>query len=109
MVEKVETLELLKGLVSIWLADLKTLNSNLSKKLFGADDYPEVATKAIKWMIENNPLVIANVEKKDSSLNKMVQKEKVAMEIVFRSYFQTVDKVHGIAVDFSFIRTSKIQ
>lgn len=85
--EKVETLELLKGLVSIWLPDLKTLNSNLSKKLFGAEDYPEVATKAIKWMIENNPLVIANVEKKDSSLNKMVQKEKILSGVIIRHLF----------------------
>lgn len=56
--ESVEMLELLKGLVTIWLPDLKTLSSPLSAKLFGAPDYPEVASKAIKWMIENNPLKI---------------------------------------------------
>ncbi|MCQ2576421.1 MAG: radical SAM protein, partial [Treponema sp.] len=54
--ESVESLELLKGLVTIWLPDLKTLSSDFSKKLFAAPDYPEVAVKAIKWMIENNPL-----------------------------------------------------
>ncbi|MBQ0002438.1 MAG: radical SAM protein [Treponema sp.] len=59
--ESVESLELLKGLVTVWLPDLKTLNSEVSKKLFGAADYPEVATKAIKWMIKNNPLKIETV------------------------------------------------
>lgn len=56
--ESVEMLELLKGLVTIWLPDLKTLDSKLSGELFEAPDYPEVAAKAIKWMIENNPLKI---------------------------------------------------
>lgn len=59
--ESVEMLELLKGLVTIWLPDLKTLSAPLSKKLFGAEDYPKVAAKAIKWMIENNPLVIEEI------------------------------------------------
>jgi len=54
--ESVEQLELLKDLVTIWLPDLKTMNPEFSKKLFAAPDYPEVATKAIKWMIDNNPL-----------------------------------------------------
>lgn len=57
--ESVETLELLKGLVDIWLPDLKTLDAALSKKLFAAADYPQVATKAISWMIENHPLKMA--------------------------------------------------
>lgn len=56
--ESTKMLELLKGLVTIWLPDLKTLNSELAKKLFHAPDYPEVATKAIKWMIANSPLRI---------------------------------------------------
>lgn len=56
--ESVEMLELLKGLVTIWLPDLKTLSSALSNKIFAAPDYPEVAAKAISWMIKNNPLEI---------------------------------------------------
>lgn len=43
--ESVEMLELLKGLVTIWLPDLKTLNPQLSKNLFAAEDYPETAKK----------------------------------------------------------------
>lgn len=59
--ETVEMLELLKGLVTIWLPDLKTLNNKLSKELFAAPDYGEVASRAIKWMIDNNPLDIVEI------------------------------------------------
>lgn len=85
--ESVESLELLKGLVSIWLPDLKTLNKDLSKKLFGAEDYPEVATKAIEWMIKNNPLSIEDVSKKDSSENKIIHKEKITSGVIIRHLF----------------------
>ncbi len=56
--ENVEMLELLKGLVTIWLPDLKTLNSDFSRTLFDAPNYPDIAKKAISWMIKNNPLKI---------------------------------------------------
>lgn len=59
--ESVEMLELLRGLVTIWLPDLKTLSSVLSKKLFAAQDYPEVAARAIRWMVENNPMKIEEI------------------------------------------------
>ncbi len=59
--ESVEMLELLKGLVTIWLPDLKTLDSNFSKSVFAAPDYPQVASAAISWMIQNNPLEIAEI------------------------------------------------
>lgn len=54
--ENVTTLESLKGLVDIWLPDLKTLNSQVSAKLFGAPDYPKRAKAAIEWMINTSPL-----------------------------------------------------
>ena len=54
-------LELLKGLVTIWLPDLKTLDSTFAKNLFAAPDYPKAATEAIRWMIENNPLKIDSI------------------------------------------------
>lgn len=59
--ESVEMLELLRGLVTIWLPDLKTLSSHLAGKLFAAPDYPEVAATAIKWMIDNNPLEVVDI------------------------------------------------
>lgn len=60
--ESVEMLEQLKGLVDIWLPDLKTLNPIMSKELFAAEDYPVVAKRAIRWMIENTPMNIVEVE-----------------------------------------------
>lgn len=84
--ESVEMLELLKPFVKIWLPDLKTLSSSVSKELFAAEDYPDVAKKAILWMIKNFPPQIkaekakhdytdANGEnvKKGESRDKMVQ------------------------------------
>lgn len=85
--ESVESLELLKGLVTVWLPDLKTLNSEVSKKLFGAADYPEVATKAIKWMIENNPLKIETVSGKSSSNDAGISKEKMMSGVIVRHLF----------------------
>lgn len=60
--EKVEMLELLKDLVTIWLVDLKTLSKEISTELFGASDYPETAIAAINWMIKNNPTKIMQVD-----------------------------------------------
>lgn len=70
--ENVEMLELLKGLVTIWLPDLKTLSCDLSKKLFAAPDYPQVATKAIKWMIENNPMEIIQKDDKEKMISGVI-------------------------------------
>ena len=70
--ESVEMLELLKGLVTIWLPDLKTLDGNLSRGLFAAPDYPNAATTAIRWMIENNPLDIVQISKNGETREKMM-------------------------------------
>ncbi|MBO5825776.1 MAG: radical SAM protein [Treponema sp.] len=71
--ESVESLELLKGLVTIWLPDLKTLDKEISTKLFAAPDYPEVCTKAIEWMIKNNPIKIEEVKKGSETKEKLMQ------------------------------------
>ncbi len=70
--ENVEMLELLKGLVDIWLPDLKTLNPLMSEKLFGARDYPLVAKRAIRWMIENTPAKVITVNKNGEEKEKML-------------------------------------
>lgn len=70
--ESVEMLELLKGLVTIWLPDLKTLNSDLSEKLFAAPDYPEIAKNAITWMLKNNQIDIVTVNKNGQEKDKML-------------------------------------
>ncbi|MBP5403304.1 MAG: radical SAM protein [Treponema sp.] len=85
--ESVETLELLKGLVTIWLPDLKTLNSDLSEKLFAAKDYPSVAKEAICWMIKNNPLEIETVSGIDRHTGEKILKEKITGGVIVRHLF----------------------
>lgn len=49
--ECVQTLQKLEGLVDIYLADLKYLDSTLAKKYSNAADYPVTATAAIREMV----------------------------------------------------------
>ena len=49
--ERVETLRMLEGLVDVYLPDFKYMDAALAKRLSGAEDYPEVAVKAIDEMI----------------------------------------------------------
>jgi putative pyruvate formate lyase activating enzyme len=63
--EKPEALALLKGLVTVWLPDMKTLNPLLSASVFRAEDYPKVSKKAIRFMTETSPLVIDHPDKKN--------------------------------------------
>lgn len=100
--ESIEMLELLKGLVTIWLPDLKTLDSELSNKLFKAPDYPKVATKAILWMIENNPLTIEEVSRTTADGKKKTF-EKMTQGVIIRHLFlpgkfeQTVDTLSWLS------------
>lgn len=50
--ESVQTLELLDGLVDIYLVDLKYAKSDTAARLSHAADYPEVALRAIRAMID---------------------------------------------------------
>ncbi|MBO5137636.1 MAG: radical SAM protein [Spirochaetaceae bacterium] len=54
--EKIDVLNILDGLVDIWLPDLKTMNREVSKKLFKAEDYPQYATEGILAMVKKTPL-----------------------------------------------------
>lgn len=79
--ESVEMLELLDGLVSVFLPDFKTLNGALSKKLCGAEDYPEVAKNALRWMVDHNPLKFSEIEKDG------VKKQKLLQGVIVRHLF----------------------
>lgn len=71
--ESVETLEMLKGLVDIWLPDLKTLNPMISDAVFKAADYPAVAKKAIRWMVQNTPARFTEVTGTDAQIEAAKQ------------------------------------
>jgi putative pyruvate formate lyase activating enzyme len=50
--EGAETLDILKGLVDVYLPDLKTLDPEVAAKFFNAPDYPEQAAEAVLKMVE---------------------------------------------------------
>ena len=70
--ESPEMLDMVKGLVDIYLPDLKTLNPIMSRELFAAEDYPQAAKKAIRRMIENAPLNIEEINKNGETKEKML-------------------------------------
>jgi len=51
-----ETLEVLKGFVDVYLPDLKTLDPGIAARFFNAPDYPEHAAKALLKMMESSEL-----------------------------------------------------
>ncbi len=79
--ESVEMLELLKDVVDIWLPDLKTLNPQMSRVLFGAEDYPSVAKKSIRWMLEHSPIYI------EEKMQNGESKEKMTSGVIIRHLF----------------------
>lgn len=92
--ENVEMLELLKPFVKIWLPDFKTLDKNLSAKLFGAEQYPETAEKAILWMLENFPLETTGkkaeknyVDANGEKVSKGEKREKILQGVIIRHLF----------------------
>jgi putative pyruvate formate lyase activating enzyme len=50
------TLELLAPWIEAWLPDCKTLDPELSRRLMGAPDYPEVVREALRFMVEARSL-----------------------------------------------------
>ena len=57
--ERVETLRMLEGIVDIYLPDFKYSDDNLAKEYSSAENYTEVATKAIDEMLrQTGPLTV---------------------------------------------------
>jgi putative pyruvate formate lyase activating enzyme len=54
--ESLESLEILKDRVDVYLPDLKTLDAGISERFFKTPDYGEVAAAAITRMMEYRPL-----------------------------------------------------
>jgi putative pyruvate formate lyase activating enzyme len=50
--ERVETLQMLKGAVDIYLPDFKYMDGNLAKEYSKAEDYPEYAKRALAEMVD---------------------------------------------------------
>lgn len=57
--DKVDTLRTLEGKIDIYLPDLKYLDKELARRYSGAEDYPLVATAAIREMVrQTGPVVL---------------------------------------------------
>ena len=63
--ESIETLEILKDVVDIYLPDIKTLDSGFAARFFNAPDYPEHAIEAILKMMELKDLRFGPGRKED--------------------------------------------
>ena len=61
--ETEETVEMLLEFIDIFLPDLKTLDPDLSTKLFNAKNYPDFATRAILKMAERKKTDLSLIEK----------------------------------------------
>ncbi len=84
--EKVETLQMLKGYVDVYLPDLKYYYDELAKDLSGVSNYFEVATKAIKEMERQ----VGNLEfDKDG----MLRKGLIIRHLVLPSHLQNTKQV----------------
>ena len=86
--ERVETIDLLKGYVDIYLPDFKYFSNELAKKYSGANGYFEVASTAIKRMFEQ-------VGKPEFDDNGMMKKGVVIRHLVLPGYFEDSKKVIG--------------
>lgn len=56
--ESVETLNMLEGLVDIYLPDFKYMDSQRAAKYSHAADYPEIAATALKKMVRQQPKAV---------------------------------------------------
>ncbi|OJF76274.1 MAG: radical SAM protein [Treponema sp. CETP13] len=79
--ETIESINMLDGLVDIWLPDIKTLNPIMADSVFAAPDYPKVVKKSIRRMLELAPLVF---EEKNSITPAGAETQKMLSGVIIR-------------------------
>lgn len=84
--EKVETLQMLKGYVDVYLPDLKYDYDDLARDLSGISNYFEVATKAIKEMA-------CQVGSAQFDEKGMIQKGLIIRHLVLPNHLQNTKQV----------------
>ena len=84
--EKVETIQMLKGYVDVYLPDLKYYYNDLAKDLSGIDNYFQIATDAIKEMYNQvqNPIF---------DENGIIQKGLIIRHLVLPNHLQNTKQV----------------
>ena len=91
--EKVESLRLLEGLVDIYLPDFKYIRSESAKKYSKAEDYPQIAKRALEEMIRQvgTPVFEKNMMKRGVIVRHLVlpdntQESKEIMRFLHSTY-----------------------
>ncbi len=84
--ESSEALKLLEGYIDVYLPDFKYYYDDLGKKLSNSENYKEVALKAIKEMLRQNP---KNIYDEDGMLKKGV----IIRHLVLPSHIQNSKQV----------------
>ncbi|MCD7736922.1 MAG: radical SAM protein [Lachnospiraceae bacterium] len=96
--EKAETLRLLEGLADIYLPDLKYLDAELAERYSYAGDYPEVAKKALREMVRQQPrprfdergIMTAGVIVRHLLLPGHVREAKRVVSYLYETYGQQI-------------------
>ncbi|NLC87351.1 MAG: radical SAM protein [Clostridiaceae bacterium] len=84
--EEIQTIKDLKGYIDVYLPDLKYYSDELAKKYSGVDNYFEIATKAIKEMINQ-------VGSPKFDENGMIQKGVMIRHLVLPNHIQNSKNV----------------
>lgn len=94
----IETLELLKSVIDVYLVDFKYMNRTLAKDFSCAPDYPEVAKNALEWMhkfkpcvsYDENGMIYSGVVVRHLCLPGCAEDSKKIIKYVFESYGESV-------------------
>ena len=94
----VETLELLKDVIDVYLVDFKYMNKDLAKEFSGAPDYPEVAKRAIEQMVkyksrvcyDKNGMITSGVVVRHLCLPGCTDDSKDIVKYIYETYSDSV-------------------
>jgi len=94
--DKTETLKELEGMIDIYLPDMKYMDGDLSYKLSGAADYPEVSRKALKEMYRQKGAALHFSDEHHAESGMIIR------HLVLPGYVQnSLDVLHFISEELS--------
>lgn len=84
--ESIETIKMLKGYINVYMPDLKYYSDDIAKKYSNIDKYFEIATKAIKEMINQVGYPVFDE-------NGMITKGVIIRHLVLPNYIQNTKNI----------------
>lgn len=90
--EKVETLQMLEGLVDVYLPDFKYMDAQLAKDCSAAPDYPEVAKAAIAEMVRQCPKP-EFISKKEDAGQEIIKKGVIVRHLLLPGHVKEAKKI----------------